>query len=185
MAEVRILRELNRLDLAIYTAIAASPTPSLDSGLRRLSNAANYSRVSMAAAAGMAVFAGPEGRRAAVRGLASIAVTSAVMNIAIKPVARRRRPDRLKAEVPESRHVKMPTSHSFPSGHSAAAFAFAAGAGRTIPWSAPPLTILASAVAYSRIHTGVHYPGDVIIGALCGVTIAELTNIAIDGLLAG
>ncbi len=74
----------------------------------------------------------------------------------------------------------MPRSHSFASGHSAAAFAFAAGAGRTLSWTAPPLTVLAFMVGYSRVHSGVHYPGDVIFGSLCGVALAELTNQALD-----
>jgi undecaprenyl-diphosphatase len=74
----------------------------------------------------------------------------------------------------------MPRSRSFPSGHTAAAFAFAAGAGRVLPWTAPPLSALAGLVGYSRIHTGVHYPVDVIAGALCGVTFAELTGLWLD-----
>ena len=114
--------------------------------------------------------------------MASVAVTSAVVNGAVKPLARRRRPDRVAAAVPESRHVKMPKSTSFASGHSAAAFAFAAGAGRALSWTAPPLTVLASLVAYSRVHSGVHYPGDVIFGSLCGVVLSELTNQALDRL---
>jgi undecaprenyl-diphosphatase len=76
----------------------------------------------------------------------------------------------------------MPDSHSFASGHSAAAFAFAIGVGRAASWTVPPLTLLASLVGYSRVHTGVHYPGDVIFGSLCGVGLAELTNQAIDRL---
>ena len=132
MVDNRLLKELHRLDLSIYTAVARSPTPSLDSGLRQLSHAADYSRLSFTAAAALALFAGPRGRRAAARGVASIAVTSAVMNAFIKPVARRRRPDRPAAEVPEARHVKMPKSPSFPSGHSGAAFASAPSA--VGPW---------------------------------------------------
>ena len=178
--EPGLLGEINRLDTAVYSAIARSPTPSIDEALRKLSSAADKSKISVVVAASIALAAGPEGRRAAARGLASVAATSAVMNIAIKRLAKRRRPDRAGAEVPEARHVEMPESFSFPSGHSASAFAFAAGAGRTLPWAAPPLTALATLVAYSRVHTGVHYPMDVIIGALCGVTIAELTNRAID-----
>ena len=174
------LRELKRLDQAVYAAVAVSPTPSLDSALRRLSHAADYSRISFALAAGLAVLGGAAGRRAAIRGVASIALTSATMNIAIKPWARRRRPDRQSARVPIARHVSMPSSHSFPSGHSAAAFAFAEGVGRNLPWTAPPLTVLAFLVAYSRVHTGVHYPGDVIAGGLCGVTLAEVANRALD-----
>ncbi len=41
-----------------------------------------------------------------------------------------------------------------------------------------PLRGLAAAVAYSRVHTGVHYPGDVIIGAVVGATIGEATALA-------
>jgi len=178
----RTLGELHRLDRAVYSAVAASPTPSLDTGLRRLSHAADYSRISFGLAGTLVLLGGPKGRRAAVRGIASIALTSATMNVAIKPWARRRRPDREGAEVPLARHVRMPESHSFPSGHSAAAFAFAAGVGRNLPWAAPPLTVLAFLVAYSRVHTGVHYPGDVVAGSLCGIGLAEVANRAIDRL---
>lgn len=177
-----ILEELGRLDLAVYTAVASSPTPSLDTALRRLSHTADRSRISLSIAAGLALFGGSTGRKAAARGFASIAVTSAVINGLVKPLARRRRPDRVAAAVPESRHVKMPRSHSFASGHSAAAFAFAAGTGRTLSWTAPPLTVLAFLVAYSRVHTGVHYPGDVIFGSLCGVALAEVSNQVLDRL---
>src|SRR5215213_6765098 len=51
-----------------------------------------------------------------------------------------------------------------PSGHSAAAFAFATGVGHELPPAAIPLHGLAALVAYSQVHTGVHYPGDVIAG---------------------
>ena len=48
------LRELGAVDRAIYSAVAATPTPSLDEPLRRLSNAANNSRLWLAIAAGLA-----------------------------------------------------------------------------------------------------------------------------------
>ena len=47
----RRLHELGALDRAIYAAVAATPTPSLDEPLRRLSNAANNSGLWLAAAA--------------------------------------------------------------------------------------------------------------------------------------
>jgi undecaprenyl-diphosphatase len=40
--------------------------------------------------------------------------------------------------------------------------------------------VLASLVGYSRIQTGVHYPVDVLVGALCGASIAELTGLWLD-----
>ena len=181
----QILGEINKLDQAVYAAVATSPTPSLDAGLRKLSDAANYSRISGGISIGLAVLGGTAGRKAAFRGMASIGVTSAVLNAAVKPVAHRARPDREGAAVPEARHVRMPTSHSFPSGHSAAAFAFAVVVGHVLPWSIPPLVLLAAAVAYSRVHTGVHYPGDVIIGSLSGLILAEATNTTLDRLLPG
>lgn len=172
--------EIERLDRAVYDAIARTETPKLDRALRRLSRAADYSRLSLAAAAALALGAGADGRRAALRGMVSLGVTAALVNVVIKPVTRRRRPDRVLALVPSARHVEMPRSRSFPSGHTAAAFAFATGAGRVLPWTGPPLGALAALVGYSRVHTGVHYPVDVIVGALCGVTVAELTGLWLD-----
>jgi undecaprenyl-diphosphatase len=172
----RRLAALHRFDAALYAAIARRPTPALDHWLRRLSHAADYSRLSLTAAAGLAVFGGRRGRRAAADGLTALGVTAAVVNLAVKPLGRRRRPDRAGQEVPLDRHVPMPISSSFPSGHSAAAFAFAGGVGASWPAAARPLRALAALVAYSRVHTGVHYPGDVVIGSLIGVALARVTT---------
>jgi undecaprenyl-diphosphatase len=113
---------------------------------------------------------------AAGAGLASLGVTSAVVNLAIKPLGRRRRPDPTAREVPVARQVRVPSSTSFPSGHSASAFAFATGVGSVLPREAVPLRALAALVAYSRVHTGVHYPGDVLVGSLLGTAFAQLTT---------
>ncbi|MGH2925498.1 MAG: phosphatase PAP2 family protein [Solirubrobacterales bacterium] len=169
------LADAERLDVAVYAAIADTPTPNLDRGLSRLSRAADRSKLSLAGAGALALAGGADGRRAAMTGLASLAVTSVIVNAGLKLAARRRRPDPDAHAVPGARRVRMPVTRSFPSGHSAAAFAFATGVGDVMPAAAIPLRALAVAVAYSRVHTGVHYPGDVIVGALSGVTLAELT----------
>jgi membrane-associated phospholipid phosphatase len=175
------LAEIERIDHSVYGAIAGTPTPKLDVTMRRLSGAADYSRLSMAAAAVLAATGGARGRRGAVDGLASVAVTATVVNLVVKPLSRRRRPDRVTAEVPAERHVTMPGSRSFPSGHSAAAVAFATGASRDVPAAGLPLHLLAALVSYSRVHTGVHFPGDVLAGALIGATVANLTTSALAG----
>jgi len=173
------LRELGALDRAIYAAVAATPTPSLDQPLRRLSNAANNSRLWLAIAAGLGVAGGGAGRRAAVRGTVAIGVTSALVNLAVKSAWARQRPDRAGAGVPVQRNVRMPTSTSFPSGHAASGFAFAAAIGRDQPWLGLALRFVAATVAYSRVHTGVHYPGDAVVGALIG----EGTGQAVAGVI--
>jgi undecaprenyl-diphosphatase len=134
----------------------------------------------MASAAILAMRRGRVGREAAMMGLASVAVTSATLNLGVKPLVHRRRPDRVAEAVPLVRQVRMPSSTSFPSGHAAAAFAFATGAGHVMPSSGVPLRALGALVAYSRVHTGVHYPSDVLVGALLGGALAQVTTHALE-----
>lgn len=169
------LVEADRVDRAVYAAIAGTETPLLDRAMRRVSRAADYSKLSITAGALLALAGGPRGRRAAVSGLASVAATATIVNVLVKPLGRRRRPDRTAQEVPVDRHVRMPVSRSFPSGHTAAAVAFASGVGRVMPLAGAPLHGLAALVGYSRVHTGVHYPGDVLGGALLGAMISDGT----------
>jgi undecaprenyl-diphosphatase len=185
MSFSRIREEAERLDVAVYAAIAATPTPTLDRAMSRLSHAADYSRLSLAAAGVLAAAGGASGRRAARYGLGSIAATAAVINLVLKPLGRRRRPDRDTHEVPIDRHVDMPISSSFPSGHSAAAFAFATGVAHVSHIAAVPLYALGTLVAYSRVHTGVHYPGDVVAGSLLGVVLAQATANLTDRVVIG
>jgi undecaprenyl-diphosphatase len=180
----RVLREVDAIDRAIYAAVAATPSPTIDDALRRLSNAANYSRLWMGAAATLALLGGRRGRRAAGIGLAAIGLTSATVNLGVKPRFERARPDRDAADVPTLRLARMPTSTSFPSGHSASAFAFANAVAGELPALGLPLRAAAAAVAYSRVHTGVHYPGDVVAGSVVGAAVGELTRDTVRLLLA-
>ncbi|HET9758614.1 MAG TPA: phosphatase PAP2 family protein [Nocardioidaceae bacterium] len=170
------------LDAAVYAAVARTPTPTLDRALSRVSTAANHSKLWVGCALALAVAGGRPGRAAAADGLASVAVTSAVVNLALKRAGGRGRPDR--AGVPGVRHVEMPGSLSFPSGHAASASAFATGVGGRLPVVAAPLHGAAGVVAYSRVHTGVHHPLDVLVGWIVGTLLAQLTTRFAGGLAA-
>jgi undecaprenyl-diphosphatase len=174
------LRELGAMDRAMYQAVADTPSPRLDGAFRRLSVAANYSRLWLGIAGAIAVLGGDRGRRTALDGLLAIGGASAAVNLAVKPLARRRRPDRAKTSVFADRYVAMPTSTSFPSGHAASAFAFAYAVGRGEPRLAVPIGLLAGAVAVSRVHTGVHYPSDVVIGSILGGGTAAMVSASTD-----
>lgn len=174
------LSEAKAVDTAVYGAIAASETPTLDVAMRRLSRAADHSALWMATAAGIAVLGGAKGRRAARRGLVSLGFASGFANLVAKPLTTRRRPARVEAEELRRRHVPMPSTSSFPSGHAASAFAFATAVGDAQPSLSAPLRALATLVGYSRVHTGVHYPADVLAGAFIGVSAAELAGRLLD-----
>ena len=145
----------------------------MDEPLRQLSRAANNSLLWLAIAAAIAATGGRRARRAATVGIAALTIDSAIVNLVLKPMRDRARPARVAAGVPEHRQVPMPSSSSFPSGHSASAFAFATAVSGTQPQLAVPMRALATAVAYSRVHTGVHYPSDVVVGSLVGAIIGE------------
>src|SRR3984957_15586511 len=174
-----MLQQAGAVDRAVYSTIAQVPTPALDVAMRRLSNSANRSLLWLGIAGGLSL-TGPAGRRAAARGLLAIGVTSAVVNLGVKPLSTRHRPDRTGAGVPDRRQVSMPSSTSFPSGHSASAFAFATAVSRDNPWLAIAIQFLAGGVAYSRVHTGVHYPGDTVAGALIGTGPGQAVSTILD-----
>ncbi len=171
------LTEAKTVDTALYAAVAGTETPHLDVAMRGLSRAADGSKLWFGVAATIAVLGGADGRSAVRSGLVSLGIASAFANLVAKPLTTRRRPER---EELAHRHVPMPASSSFPSGHAASAFAFATGVGQAQPALSAPLRALATLVGYSRVHTGVHYPADVLVGAFIGVSAAELAKRLLD-----
>jgi membrane-associated phospholipid phosphatase len=158
-------RSLQRLDEMLMGRVRGIHAPALDRLLVAATEAASYSRLWLLLAGVLAMCGKRRGRQAAGNGLVAIGIAALVANGPAKLLARRRRP----AAAPGLTLIDMPFSTSFPSGHSASAFAFATGACAELPALAPLLVPLAGTVAYSRVHVGVHYPSDVAAGAAIGV----------------
>jgi undecaprenyl-diphosphatase len=176
MRVVTLLRRLDSHDRAGYRSVARMRIPLLDGPLRVVSDFANFSKPWFLISGLLALFGGRRGRRAALTGLAAIGTASLVVNQPMKLAGERHRPDRVGGGVPEQRWVRMPSSTSFPSGHSASAAAFAVAVGDVLPALRLPLRAAAAIVAFSRVYTGVHYPGDVLVGATVGSLLGRLTS---------
>ncbi|WIX76165.1 phosphatase PAP2 family protein [Amycolatopsis carbonis] len=170
----RPFRKVGRTDRALIRRSAALPRTRADDVLGGLSKSANKSRLWWVVAVALAARKGAT-RRGALRGMVAIAGASAAANLLGKPLFPRRRP--AEDEVPEHRRLrKRPTSSSFPSGHAASAAAFATAVAMESPKAGLVVAPLAGAVAYSRVHTGVHWPSDVGAGLVIGVGVAALTR---------
>lgn len=165
---------IGRFDRHLVRGVSSFPGGNHDTFFRRLSSSANHGKLWMGAAAVMALFPGKP-RRAALHGLIAQAVASAVTNAGFKTLLPRTRP--LPEHLPVFRFVHpQPTSSSMPSGHSASAIAFALGAGLVKPVLGAALAPVAAGVAYSRVHTGAHWPSDVFFGSAIGAGAALLTR---------
>ena len=110
-------------------------------------------------------------RRWGLLGLTIVAIALADWSaMGIKALVDRPRPPLRYAE-PDPL-VPLPHDGSFPSGHAATSFAAATIMSFAFPRLAPFLFVLAALVAWSRVYVGVHYPLDIIGGAILGVLVA-------------
>jgi undecaprenyl-diphosphatase len=123
------------------------------------------------------------------RSLVAVLAATAVLVFAIKRLVARARPCNCLTDI-HARVFQAPTDFSFPSGHSAGSFAFAVFVAIVLVKATPldatartrflrrlgavMIVLLALAVGLSRISLGVHFPGDVLAGALLGTTVAAI-----------
>jgi diacylglycerol kinase family enzyme/membrane-associated phospholipid phosphatase len=158
----------------LLARVGRLPTTRVDRWLRRLSTFADHGKLWLLIGVVLGLKPG-QSRRAAVRGLGSLAVSSALVNVVLKRVFRRVRPDL--AAVSGSRALRRtPHTLSFPSGHSASAAAFTAGVAMESPVAGALIAPVALGVGYSRVHVGVHYPGDIVAGVAVGGAMALATH---------
>lgn len=121
--------------------------------------------------------------------LAAVLGVTAVLVFALKRIVARVRPCGCLEDV-KALVFDAPTDFSFPSGHSAGSFAFAVFIAVVLVTATPVqasarerwlrrgaaalLVALAVSVGLSRIALGVHFPGDVLAGAIIGSTVASM-----------
>jgi len=161
------------LDLRLLHAMRTrGHSPALERAAKALGKAGNNGAVWVALGAGLALL-DPANREAwlicAVLGPVAIG-----LNYAIKAVARRPRPV-LEGLPPLG---GAPSSLSFPSAHATSSFAVATAMTRVEPWGAVAFA-LAIALALGRPYLGMHYPSDVLVGAVLGVLLGLVVPLSI------
>src|SRR3954469_5557127 len=161
-------------DARLHALIGGLPTTPADRWLRRLSTAANNGRLWLVLAALLGARKGPLGR-GAVRGIGSMWISSLLVNVVLKRIFGRVRPDLTNLRT-DRRLRRSPVTLSFPSGHSSSAAAFVTGVAMENTLAGAALAPLALGVGYSRVHVGVHYPGDVVAGLAVGGAVAAASR---------
>ena len=141
-------------------------TPEHVRDVRRFSRLGEHGAVWLALGAGGVALDGAN-RSRWLRATAAVAVAYAC-STSIKLVVGRHRP-----AVEDLPHLMAtPTGLSFPSSHSTSSFAAVQAFGDLLPRA--PLLGAATAMAFSRLYLGVHYPSDVAAGAALGAVIGSV-----------
>jgi undecaprenyl-diphosphatase len=155
------------VDASLFTLVNASHAPWLDDLMLLASAVGRAGFVWWATALIAMVF--PRRRMAAWRLILAVAMAYLVVDGFVKPVVGRDRPFDV---VADARLIdQRPVTSSFPSGHTAAAFAGALAAGRLFPRARLAWWALALGIALSRVYVGAHWPTDVLSGAAIGLAV--------------
>ena len=161
-------------DARLHALVGGLPASPADRWLRRLSHWADHGKLWIVVGVLLGLRKGPL-RRGAVRGLGSMAFSSAFVNAVLKRFFNRMRPE-LGGLHPDRLLRRIHVTPSFPSGHSSSAAAFVTGVAMESPLAGAALAPVAVGVGYSRVHVGVHYPGDVAAGLAVGTAVAAATQ---------
>lgn len=114
-------------------------------------------------------------RRAGVTMAVSLISVFVIVNVIIKPLIGRARPFEISTDILNNILIALPVDGSFPSGHTAAAFASATAVFCCNRKYGSILLIAAFIMGISRLYFAVHFPTDVIGGLCIGVTVGVLS----------
>lgn len=171
---MRILSALRESENRLTKRVASWDSVWARGLLPPVEDAAEHTKLWWAAATLMAAVGGRRGRRAAMAGVAGMAVAELLSNGVAKQLLERRRPP--KEWFPHEDVEDRPETSSFPSGHTAAAVAFTASVAPTWPWAGAVCAVPTVLIATARVHDGAHYPSDVVAGAAVGLAAAALVR---------
>lgn len=164
------------LDLALLRLMRTrGHSPAAERAAKAIAASGEYGVIWAAAGATAAALDPPRRRRwlaAAALGPAAIG-----LNFAVKLAVRRKRPQ-LDGLPPLG---GAPSSLSLPSAHATASFAAATAMSRIAPRRAPVLYAGATLMALTRPYLGMHYPSDVVAGAVLGTVVGRLAPGIEDG----
>ena len=154
------------LDQALRTFVTSHHSPPADGIMLALSVGGQGGRVWLLIGAVVALVR-PSRAPGVWQTALAIGLAALVVDVVAKPVVGRLRPY---DSAPEVRVIdRRPDTRSFPSGHAATAFAGAFALSRLWPSGRLRVWTLAALIAFSRVYVGVHYPLDVLGGALVGL----------------
>jgi undecaprenyl-diphosphatase len=163
---------LDRLDRAAFFVLNGKLTsPAMDAVMPFLTKQEHWYPVLIGLWVAMLIWGGRRGRIAAALLVVAVAASDQISCAVLKPLVGRLRPC---AALPASEVrllVGASKAFSFPSAHAANSFAMAS----VVSWGVPRASVFAFAaaaiVAYSRVYVGLHYPLDVVGGAVLGLLI--------------
>jgi decaprenylphosphoryl-5-phosphoribose phosphatase len=164
---------MQSLDLRMLRFMrTAGHTPGLEKAAKALGKAGNNGGIWVAIGVLLAVFDGSN--REAWLICAALGPIAIGFNYLVKLIVKRPRPV-LEGLPPLG---GAPSSLSFPSAHATSSFAVATAMTRVEPWGALAFA-LALALALGRPYLGMHYPSDVLVGAVLGVALGLIVPLSL------
>lgn len=163
--------DLGDYEIGVVRTINAAGSPFLDAPMSLFS----HTGFVIAAPLALAVASNPDGFTAPLLVVVSEGLAHGV-NSALKPIFHRARPYASYPDLKTPNGKMEDDPHSLPSGHAAVSFAAATALADTHPNMALPAYGLAALISYSRMYNGLHYPTDLMAGALVGIGVGKFTR---------